>query len=195
MPRVVYDKYPDVDDDGKLSQRFVNKRVNARKEGIPFDLTYAQFVDFMRCAGIVSSQCGIKGYHLSRTGDTGSYSVGNCFFRWYLDNLHEKKVTDASRTASSRNIAKATALNRQSPAKYSASISAGLARSEYGRLRKEASEARKGQYLASRHPSYAGDHNSQYGSYWITDGVGNRKWCDTKGSIPEGFYRGRIRNF
>ena len=34
-----------------------------------------------------------------------------------------------------------------------------------------------------------GEGNSQYGSFWITDGIENRK---TKFEIPEGWYKGRI---
>lgn len=39
--------------------------------------------------------------------------------------------------------------------------------------------------------SQAGSVNSQYGTYWITDGKINKKWNDSLGDIPEGFYRGR----
>lgn len=37
-----------------------------------------------------------------------------------------------------------------------------------------------------------GDKNSQYGSYWITNGITNTKWRDSKGPLPEGFKKGRV---
>ena len=42
-------------------------------------------------------------------------------------------------------------------------------------------EAKKGKTL--------GENNSQFGSFWITDGEKNKK---TKSEIPEGWYRGRV---
>lgn len=37
-----------------------------------------------------------------------------------------------------------------------------------------------------------GEKNSQYGSYWITDGLVCIKWSDQKGRIPSGFIKGRF---
>src|SRR4051812_37096257 len=93
-----------LDDDGKLRQRYVNKRVNAAKEGIDFLLTFEQFCDLLREAGIKSSDCGIKKYHLSRFEDQGNYEVGNCRFIFYLKNYFEKKISDKSREAGRQNI-------------------------------------------------------------------------------------------
>lgn len=39
-----------------------------------------------------------------------------------------------------------------------------------------------------------GNGNSQFGSYWITNGVNNLKWRDEKGSLPCGYHKGRICN-
>ena len=36
-----------------------------------------------------------------------------------------------------------------------------------------------------------GSSNSQFNTYWLTNGTLNRKWSDAKGAIPEGFYLGR----
>ena len=44
---------------------------------------------------------------------------------------------------------------------------------------------------ASLDKRYSASKNSQYGSFWITDGSVNRKWKDDKGRIPKGFNRGR----
>ena len=37
-----------------------------------------------------------------------------------------------------------------------------------------------------------GKNNSQYGSFWITDGCVNKKWKQDKGDLPVGFYKGRV---
>lgn len=37
-----------------------------------------------------------------------------------------------------------------------------------------------------------GERNSQYGTFWITNGVDNLKWSKDKGSVPEGYYKGRV---
>lgn len=62
-----------LDDDGKLKRRFVNKRVNAKKENIPFNLTYEQYMELVNEAGLKSSQLGFtgEGYVLGRNNDSG----------------------------------------------------------------------------------------------------------------------------
>lgn len=37
-----------------------------------------------------------------------------------------------------------------------------------------------------------GKNNSQYGTFWITNGKENKKWSKDKGEIPENFKRGRV---
>ena len=39
-----------------------------------------------------------------------------------------------------------------------------------------------------------GSSNSQYGTFWITNGLENKKWRNSYGDIPEGFRKGRILN-
>ena len=87
----VYDD--DINDDGKLEQRFWNKQVNAKKEGLRCLLTYEEFCDLVRNAGLVSSQLGFGGdnYVLARINDDGDYTYDNCRFisqRW---NENEKQ--------------------------------------------------------------------------------------------------------
>lgn len=88
----------------KLKQKFWNKRVNAAKEGIDFNLTLDEFVSLMEDANLSIDDLHIKGYHLSRYNDTGSYSKENCRFVHYLVNYSEKKVSDKAREASRRNM-------------------------------------------------------------------------------------------
>ena len=37
-----------------------------------------------------------------------------------------------------------------------------------------------------------GERNSQYGTFWITNGTDNLKWSKDKGSFPVGYYKGRV---
>jgi len=37
-----------------------------------------------------------------------------------------------------------------------------------------------------------GEKNSQFGTFWITDGKTNKKWKDSLGNLPDGFYKGKI---
>ena len=92
--------------DRSTKQKFWNKRVNARAEGIEFKLTLDEFVELMKAAGITTDDLHIKGYHLARYEDSGSYEVGNCRFVHYLVNYGEKKVSPKAREASRRNAIK-----------------------------------------------------------------------------------------
>lgn len=81
-----------LNDDGKLKRRYTNKRVNAQKENIPFDLTYEQYMDLVNEAGLKSSQLGFtgEGYVLGRNNDSGGYEPGNCRFVTQKENSDEK---------------------------------------------------------------------------------------------------------
>ena len=92
--------------DRRLKQKFWNKRVNAKAEGIGFELTLDDFVSLMKEANITVDDLHIKGYHLSRKNDEGPYKMGNCSFKYYLDNYAEKKISDKARNASSENMKK-----------------------------------------------------------------------------------------
>lgn len=90
----------------KLYLKFSNKRVNAQKEHIPFNLTFSEFTDLLNDAAISYNDLGIKGYHLARFNDTGDYSKDNCRFVWYTENYAEKKISEKSRIAAKANIEK-----------------------------------------------------------------------------------------
>lgn len=88
------DIFYQVDDDGKLFRRWSNKKVNAKKEGIGFNLTVDEYAQLVFDAGLVSSQLGFAGsgekYVLARYNDSGDYCVGNCRFITQLENYHEQ---------------------------------------------------------------------------------------------------------
>ena len=192
MVKQQYKPPADVDDDGKLVRRYVNKRVNAAKESIDFVLTFDEFVALFRTAGIVSSMCGNKGYQLARDDDTGPYADWNCGFKTHTENQAEKRITPAVVRASRLNVQKAVLAQASAdPAIVSASIKAGQARSGYTALRQQRAVETKQKRNASAHPSYTADKNSQFGSFWITNGVTNVKCPATTSKLPRGFWRGR----
>ena len=175
-----------LDDDGKLKRRYINKRVNAAKENIPFKLSFEEYVRLLIDAEIKSSDLGIKKYHLSRYNDSGSYVDGNCRFVWYTVNLGEKKISEKSRIASRENAKRATiAAQSESAVKKRMAILAPI----YAKRKEEAEERRKEQF-AMAHPSYRGERNSQFGTYWITNEIENKKWSEARGPMPTGFRRG-----
>lgn len=59
------------------------------------------------------------------------------------------------------------------------------------RKRQRAKENRDKFESQSKRPATLNEGNSQWGTFWITDGVLNMKWSMLKGPIPELFYRGR----
>jgi hypothetical protein len=190
--------FNNLNDDGKLKQRYYNKRSNAAKENIEFLLSPKQFMQLMVDAGITSSDCGVKGYHLARNNDTGPYKIGNCSFVWYLVNLQEKRVSKRMQQASRRNGRRAAdalrtlAKTRRGRHLITQRIKDGQ-RAYVSRIRARAKQRQRDRQ-AGLHPSYAGVNNSQFGTYWITDGTTNMKWNDDKGRIPKKFFLGRSTN-
>ena len=160
-----------VDDDGKLKRRWINKRVNAEKESIPFNLTYDEYVQLVESAGLKSSNLGFTGdnYVLARYNDTGAYAFGNCRFITHKENMEEQAAYKV----------------RQANKKPEKPVLIPMA--ERIRIGQEKQKERD----AAAHPSYTKERNSQFGTFWITDGVVNKKWKDDKGDIPVGFQRGR----
>lgn len=185
-----------LNDDGKLYRKFSNKRANAQKEGIPFSLTFDDFCSLVRDAGLVSSQLGFSGskYVLARYGDKGGYELGNCRFITQAENAKEKIITDKSREASRNNAIKMNQQNALlSTNELSDRIKSSLKQQAYTALRKAQAEERHKTLDAQKNPSYKGERNSQFGTFWITDGVENKKWSSSKGDIPQGWRRGRVK--
>ena len=95
MGRKRIPRFPDIDDDGKLNDKYRAKKSGAKKRGLPCKLTYAEYVQLLRDAGIKSSDVGTIGYHLARYGDVGGYEVGNCRFVPYKVNSDERTIDGA----------------------------------------------------------------------------------------------------
>lgn len=186
----------ELDDDGKLYSKWLNKRNNAKKEGILCLLTFDEYCHLIKEANLKSSDLGFSGnnYVLARYNDLGDYTYSNCRFITQIDNAKEKIITDKSRTSSSNNIQKFNhnrndyyTKNPDKLIELKNKISEGVRNSEYYKQL----ELKRQLLDLNKNPSYSGERNSQFGSYWITDGISNKKWKDIKGVIPDGFYRGR----
>lgn len=90
--------------DRHIYRKFSNKRVNAKKEGIEFLLSYEEFLTLMGNANVTVDDLHIKGYHLARYHDRGAYSIDNCRFIPYLDNYSEKVISEKERNAGKENL-------------------------------------------------------------------------------------------
>jgi hypothetical protein len=179
-----------LDDDGKLVAKYSHKRTNASNEGIFFSLSLKEFVQLVKDGGFISSDLGFlsgKKIVLARNNDKGGYVVGNCRFITQSENAHEKVISDKSRKASSDNAKRFNAT--AGPRHYAKMSAAGV------KAKKATALLRRQAYEAIAHKSFLGNRNSQYGSFWITDGDENRKWQLDGGSLPSGFRRGRSHCF
>lgn len=185
-----------IDDDGKLLRKYRNKCYNAKKEGLKCELTFEEYIRLVNDAGLKSSDLGFTGkkYVLARIGDTGNYKFGNCRFITQKENVHEKVLTEKAIRTSKNNIKKAIEKNK-SDTNIGTKISEGIKNSKKCQEIKENQMIKREQKRANMHPSFIGDRNSQYGTFWITDGKINKKWKLENGELPNGFKKGRICNY
>lgn len=183
-----------LDDDGKLRQKFRNKRVNARQEGIPFELSFEDLVSLMKRAGVCSSDWGFdagKNYVLARHNDSGSYRIDNCRFITQRENMREQNDSPSQVAARRRNVKlafKALQSNKEALKRREAKLK------EHHAHRKVEAKRSAAERHTKMHQSYVDEKNSQFGSFWITNGSCNKKWRKYKGAIPEGFRKGRTFN-
>ena len=79
LRRVKSDLELELDDDDKLIQKWRNKKVNAKQEGLECLLTFEEYCLLVKEAGLKSSQLGFtgEGYVLARYEDSGDYRYGN----------------------------------------------------------------------------------------------------------------------
>lgn len=180
--RVKNELEADIDDNGKLYSKWLNKRNNAKQENIDFKLTYYEFCLLVKEANLLSSDLGFsgKGYVLARYNDIGPYEYGNCRFILQSENAKEKKISEASRNASKRNISNFNKHKYElyTPEEISNYIKEGKKKKTSDKVFKPIKPVNT--------------KNSQYGTYWITNGSDNKKWRDSKGPIPTDYYKGRI---
>lgn len=183
--------FENLDDDGKLYRKYYNKKVNALKENIGFYLTFDEYKQLMIKGGFKSSDLGFTGNNivLARYGDNGDYTIDNCRFVTQLENVQEKKITEKSRIASINNITK---LNKSRKGKkMSPEQLKKYHESDYYKRRQEQKRIHEKEKNEKKNPSYTKEHNSQYNTFWITNGVDNKKWKEEFGELPENYYKGR----
>lgn len=132
MIDITNEEIDELNDDGKLYRRWMNKKVNATKEGLECELSYEEYCYLVKQAGLKSSQLGFKGekYVLARYNDSGNYSIGNCRFITQYENTKERKLSEKSIIASRNNIQKFNNENKKNKKETSLKIKESLQKSE-----------------------------------------------------------------
>lgn len=178
--------YDYLDDDGKLYQKYINKRVNAKKENIEFNLSFEEYKILMVQGGYKSSDLGFTGKNivLARYEDKGGYTIDNCRFITHLENIKERKITDKARASSSYNMTKYNKSRKGK--KFTKEQLEKYHNSEYYKKRQEQKKNN------SRNNKESNKNNSQYGTFWITNNINNKKWRPEFGELPDGYYKGRV---
>jgi len=197
-----YSKYQDkisdleyeLNDDGRLFAKWKMKCCNAEKEGLHCNLTFHEFCLLVKDANLVSSQLGFSGdmYVLARYEDKGDYTFNNCRFITQKENSDEKVITEKVRESGRRNVQKMIEHNRNDP-NFGKKISERLRNSDYYKEKCRLSAEKEANRRSRLDPRWSGEHNSQLGTHWITNGFENKKWHpDKELEIPEGWRLGRI---
>ena len=178
--------YDYLDDDGKLYQKYTNKRVNAKKENIEFNLSFEEYKFLMMKGGYKSSDLGFTGKNivLARYKDKGGYTIDNCRFITHLENMRERKTSDKVREASSYNITKYNKSRKGK--KFTKEQLEKYHNSTYYKKRQE---QKKNNPQNNKEPN---KNNSKYGTFWITNNINNRKWRPELGELPDGYHKGRV---
>ncbi len=178
-----------LDDDGKLYQKWSYRKSRNKTVKNKFLLSFDEFCILLDRAGIKSSDLGYKGnkYDLARYGDSGDYTFDNCRFITHQENVKERRVSEKM----IKSALKAASARRGKKTNFSEE---GKARLEAYRTKiHEEYERREEERRSKLDPRWCGEHNSSYGSHWITDGVNSRKWRpDQEPEIPEGWRLGRV---
>lgn len=187
--------YKYLDDNGRLEHHYRQKRSNAKRKHIPFSLTLDDYCELVERAGIKSSNLGRQpsgtgGYDLARWYDVGGYSFDNCRFITHAANLKERRMTKRGLSRSVANFEKGRAEWSSKTREERSRIM--LDRTAEHRQQRKA-HAEKAELLRKQrlNPAYSGENNSQYGTFWITNGVVTKKWSGSHSSIPQGYRKGR----
>ena len=106
---------------------------------------------------------------------------GKDFIRLYETKPRKGKSTGDENGLENRRVRNRLVGSTPTPSAKKSSVSKFQQEVAYRRLARE----------AAKHKSYAGTKNSQYGTFWITNGSDNKKWSLENGKLPRGFAKGR----
>jgi len=171
-----------------LNKKYTCKKYNSTyRHQMGIELLEFDYACLVYSADIILSDIGKSGdkYCLSRINDEGSYKRGNCKFVTNSENISQVKQ-------STENILKfvAAGVNRLKELRqdkvWKDSVLEKIKTTKQSNIIYITRQEEKRRKLLEK-PIHT--ENSQYGSYWITDGIIRKKWHDRKGSIPIGFYR------
>lgn len=190
----------DLNDDGKLRQKYINKKINAIKENLICELSFYEYCLLIKEAGLKSSDIGFSGNHyvLARYNDSGNYTYENCRFITNKENIAERKTSEKQIEASKRNIKvaqqKYNNMTEEEKRLHSQKIKEGIKNSKkIKKIRKKKNQIKE-EKESKKDPRHSGEHNSHYGTMWITNGIIN-KIIKKEETIPDGWKKGRVGNF
>lgn len=188
------DLHIELDDDGRLFQKYCAKKYNAKLAGVECHLTYQDYCQLVKDAGLKSSQLGYsgQGYVLARYNDEGNYSVNNCRFITQKANCKERKCSVGYSENLKKAVAKSLEFRKADPEEFSNCIKRGIANSPKIQLKRQYAAKRQAEAELHKDIRYTKEKNSQYGTFWITNDVYNGKWSCDLGDIPKGYRRGRV---
>lgn len=175
-------------DDPILYGKWLNKRNNAKLEGVKFDLTFDEYWKLKDEANLKTEDLGFsgKGYVLARYNDKGPYKYGNCRFITQSQNAKERKISDRGRRASSLHMKQYNA--NRTPEELSQQIQRSKKWQNYIAERKRKAKIKRLEFERGASKNHLGEKNSQFGTHWYTNGKENIK----AKSCPIGFYPGRM---
>jgi hypothetical protein len=157
------------------SRNRVDRNGNSVKMLLSYDefkFLWEPFRNDPRCFPPIHSQS----LALCRFDDLGNYEIGNVRIDTFSNNSKEMIFRQTSDPIKFQRLHDLALRSQLSAVEASKSINS----------RKK----RKEKFKEIEHQK--GCKNSQYGSYWLTDGTENLKWNDSKGNWPEFFHRGRV---
>lgn len=76
--------------------RFARQAINARRRGIPFELTFEQWWSLWQQSGHYADRSR-GGYIMGRIGDTGPYAVNNVYICTAAQNAHDQYFSEKPR--------------------------------------------------------------------------------------------------
>ena len=191
----------ELDDDGELYSKYKSKLYNDKfHENRGFELSFDEYCLLVKEAGLKSSQLGFKGegYVLARYNDQGPYKYGNCRFITHAENIAEMFYcpTATSLYEYLSNYIPQSNLHiwKQDPRWIQIKLKEYIDHIKHAkRENRKCNRCAKVKFPDKKsNLSYVGVNNSQFGTFWITNGTYNSKWKESFGALPEGYRKGRI---